>query len=304
MSAKTDINSNQSVKICHISDFHLPLEDVIPIHKLLSKRVMGYANLKLLRSKTHIKEPFLKLLEQISKEKPDLLVATGDLVNLALDAEYKLIADIFDQFGFTKENLMLVPGNHDRYTPGSQYKAYFEKAFSKWLDCDGSPPCYPYVKKFDNVAVIGLDTAVWRGPVSAAGRINKKQLEKLEQILTEECENRQPVIAMHHPPCKLLGSHFKHSLSGLYGYRKILDLLKDKNALVLHGHIHIRTNFFTNDTHIVGVPSASNDHESSHKKMSFHTFNFDKNGNYNMSSTTYHSGENRFETKILNKETD
>ncbi|MBN2804271.1 MAG: metallophosphoesterase [Deltaproteobacteria bacterium] len=292
-------DTNKDIKICHISDFHLPIEESFPPYKLLSKRIMGYANLKLLRSKNHQKEPFLRLLEKITEEKPDMLIATGDLVNLALETEYKNIADIFNSFGYTKDNLMLVPGNHDRYTPGAQRKNYFEKSFAKWLDCNGTPPCFPIFKDLGNIAIIGIDTAVWRGPVSAAGKINKVQLKEIENIIVEKCKGKKIVAAMHHPPYKLLDSHLKQYLSGLYGYKRVLELLKNRNALVLHGHIHVRTDLLINDTHIVGVPSASNNHGSHHKKMSFHTFNFDKNGDYKVYSTAYHAKEDQFKTDEL-----
>jgi 3',5'-cyclic AMP phosphodiesterase CpdA len=296
MTETQNITEHKPVKICHISDFHLPLEGRFPPYKLFSKRILGYANLKFLRAKTHQLAPFLKIMEQIEQNNPDILVATGDLVNLALDDEYRNIAGIFKKHNFSKDNLMLVPGNHDRYTPGSQYKAYFEKSFSKWLDCNGTPPCYPVFTDLGQVGIIGLDTAVWRGPVSAAGKITAYQLTKLESLLNSECAGKRPVIAMHHPPYKLLGSHLKHYLSGLYGYRKVLELLKGRNAIVIHGHIHIRTNLKIDDTQIIGVPSASNNHASHHKKMSFHTLDFDKNGYCKVSSSIYHAGEDRFET--------
>ena len=58
------------------------------------------------------------IVEAIKADKPDHLAVTGDLVNLALDAELELARLWLETLG-RPEDVSVVPGNHDAYVPGA-----------------------------------------------------------------------------------------------------------------------------------------------------------------------------------------
>ena len=287
--------------ITHISDFHLPISGTIPLHKLLSKRVLGWANLKFNRGKTHQFEPFIKLLDHLESQDANYCIATGDFVNLALDQEFAFLAQLFRERGFTSDNLGCIPGNHDRYTPGAQMRGDFEKHFSEWLPFPDTPRQYPTLKKVGNVAIIGLNTAIWRGPVRAAGRLPKRQLRRLSRILDSIDAGVIPLVAMHHPPFAIGRHRLKQYLDGMQRFEPLMDLLQNRNAVVIHGHIHVSSDRMCGDVRVIGVPSASNDAGNSEKQLAYNTLRFGPEGLIDASTTRYWPERDIFDTNPLNE---
>lgn len=295
-----DTETNTTI-LTHISDFHLPIMDHIPTYKLLSKRMLGWANLRFNRGKTHKESPFLALLKNLKEKDFALCVATGDFVNLALRNEFAHVANIFTNHGFSPENLFCVPGNHDRYTPGAQYRKDFEKELGKWIPFENHLQKYPTLKIVGNAAVIGLDTATWRGPLRAAGRIGQGQRKRLEKILFGLDPQLTPVVAMHHPPFSLNGHQFKHYLDGLQNFGPILDILQGRNAVVLHGHIHVLSYRLEGDTKVIGVPSVSNDANTGSKQLAYNTLEIGTCGLEKVTCTRLWPHKETFETFTLNE---
>ena len=121
------------------------------------------------------------------------------------------------------------------------------------------PTAFPFVRRFGDVALIALSSAIPTMPFFAAGRLGSAQ-RALLGIALEEL-GRQGlfrVVLIHHPP-----------LAGQAGWRRglrdakeLTSLLKEKGAeLVLHGHNHEQTvlelETMTGPAFVIGVPSAS-----------------------------------------------
>jgi len=122
----------------------------------------------------------------------------------------------------------------------------------------------------------------------------------LESILKKDLAGLRPVVAMHHPPRKLHDSGLRHYLDGLQGYERLINILSGRRAIVLHGHTHQQSDITVDDIRIIGVPSASVLKEGdSRRNTAFHTLLFDQNGDVEITATSYHSSERRFETVTL-----
>lgn len=304
--------TTNSIKICHISDLHLPLTQSVPREKFLGKRLLGYANLRLNRGQTHKRDAFEALLAHLVAAKPSLTVISGDMVNLALDFEFKEVADILTQNGFTSDNLFIIPGNHDRYTPGAWFRNDFEKYLASWLPKNFRRNSdYPLSKKIGPILLVGLDTATWRGPIRAAGRLSDKQQNKLIQLLDDEGKSDTsggsdtnagvfPIIVMHHPPFEVTGKLFKHYRDGLEDCNRIFDILGGRKAAILHGHIHRRSRIRVDNTEVFGVPSASNDTGQEERQLAYHTYTITGTGVESAVATVLWPGASpqahRFET--------
>ena len=118
--------------------------------------------------------------------KPDLVIATGDLTDCGLAAEYRVLREILEPLSMP---VYLVPGNHDR-----RAELFAEFGSDGYLKNDDG--FLHYAIEGHDVRLIGLDTVV---PGHGHGEMCAARLAWLEGRLGEERE-RPTVIFMHHPP--------------------------------------------------------------------------------------------------------
>ncbi|MCP4199252.1 MAG: metallophosphoesterase [Proteobacteria bacterium] len=289
------------VRICHFSDLHLPLTQSVPPQRLVGKRLLGYGNIRFLRGKTHKPEAFVHLLEHLVGEQGDFVVMTGDVSNLALPFEFAEADRLFRDAGLRPENTLVIPGNHDRYTMGADLGEAFEKQMAPWLPhafsrADG----YPIVQKVGPIALMALDTAVWRMGIRDAGLVNSRQMERMADILNgDRMHGYWPVIAMHHPPFRRHGTFYKDFMSGLVGGDKLPRMMNGRSATVLHGHMHEFSRRRVEGLDVIGVPSASNDTGDQLRQLAYHVYTFTCRGLEKAESVRYWpddgGGKGRFE---------
>jgi 3',5'-cyclic AMP phosphodiesterase CpdA len=268
------------IRICHLSDLHLPLRTGFSPTWIFSKRLLGYANITLARSRTHKLAPLAALLSAVAAEEADLVIVTGDLTNLALKDEYARLNDLFDEAGLAPSKTIVIPGNHDRYTPGADLTDAFERNMSRWLPAGFDRRAgYPIIRRLGPVAVAALDTTVWRGPIRAAGIVRGPQLERLDGFLEDSArEGRWPLIAMHHPPFDLPGRFLRNYRTGLVGADRLRALLEGRHGTILHGHLHRLGASALGGFGVFGVPSASNDVDTAHGRLAYAVYDLGAGG--------------------------
>ncbi len=118
--------------------------------------------------------------------KPDLVIATGDLTDCGLAAEYEVLRDILEPLSMP---VYLVPGNHDRRT-----ELFAEFGSDGYLRNDDG--FLHYAIEGHDVRLIGLDSVV---PGHGHGEMCAARLAWLEGKLGQE-RKRPTMIFMHHPP--------------------------------------------------------------------------------------------------------
>ena len=100
--------------LAHLSDPHLaPLPTPRP-RELAGKRLLGYVNWRRNRHKVHRTEQVDMLVRDLKSRAPDHVAVTGDLVNIALEAEFAQARAWLHGLG-SPHDVTLVPGNHDAY---------------------------------------------------------------------------------------------------------------------------------------------------------------------------------------------
>lgn len=244
------------ITLAHLSDVHLAPLPPVRVRDLMNKRITGYLNWKIKREQTLAGEGLMKLVRHLRGQNADFTAVTGDLVNLALDAEINTAHNWLETLG-PPEKVCISPGNHDAYIRGQ-----LEKALKRWGGYAtgerlGAEP-FPFVRRVGEVAVISCSSAVPTGPWIAAGRFDAAQAERLRrclQLLGEGGYFR--VVLIHHPPNQEL---FKPRL-GLYGARLFRQAVAEAGAeLVLHGHTHQSSIYAipgpSGDVPVVGVAAA------------------------------------------------
>ena len=250
--------------LAHLSDIHLNPMPRARHRDLIGKRVLGYVNWHRGRKVVHRRDVLDVLTQDLVGREPDHIAVTGDLVNLGLPEEFVLAAEWLSALG-PPERVTAIPGNHDAYV-----RLHPERGTAHWRPymqsneageaLIGTPTtAFPFVRRFGDVALIALSSAIPTMPFIAAGRLGSAQLAFLGLAL-EELGRRGlfRVVLIHHPPLAGQASWRR----GLRDAKTLTSLLKEKGAeLVLHGHNHEQTLFeletVTGPAIIVGVPSAS-----------------------------------------------
>ncbi|HMU40649.1 MAG TPA: metallophosphoesterase [Pseudomonadota bacterium] len=226
------------MRIAHLSDLHaLDLTDAA-FWRFFSKRFFGYLNLLRKRKAAHPPELFDAILADVAQQSVDHVVVTGDLTNLSLPSEFVRVRKAFDALPFGPQNVTLIPGNHDVYVWEAFFRHSFERHLLPYVQSDGARddelPTWPTVRVRGNVVFVGCSTALPSPVPLADGWLGKKQLARLEAILSEH-KGRIRIVLLHHPP-------LPQSLD-------LLRALRDRSAfaavvqrqgceLVLHGHEH------------------------------------------------------------------
>lgn len=120
-------------RLAHISDVHLGPLPEITYRDLVSKRVVGYVNWQRNRRKFLHDGIIDAILNDMRVHTPDHVAVTGDLVNLALDAELEIARLWLEALG-NPHDVSVVPGNHDAYVPGAFGKCC--RAWQRWMSGD------------------------------------------------------------------------------------------------------------------------------------------------------------------------
>jgi 3',5'-cyclic AMP phosphodiesterase CpdA len=255
--------------LAHLSDPHLAPLPRPAMRDLASKRVLGYLNWRRGRDEIHRGDVLLALMDDLAKFSPDHVAVTGDLTNLALDAEFAAAAAWLERLG-TPETVTVIPGNHDAYVRGALERGL--KVWAPYLSDEREAArrpladLFPTVRRRDSVAIVGVSTAIATGPFMATGRVGGRQLIKLaDDLVGLSREGFFRVVLLHHP-LFVTRRHWAKRLLDAGAVRTVLAAAGAE--LVLHGHMHqpALTTILgpRSPIPIVGVPSASADPVRAH----------------------------------------
>ncbi len=152
-------------------------------------------------SDLHIKEPgalaygrvnTAGLLEEVVRAlntlapRPDLLIASGDLIDQGKPAEYAHLRDLLAPL---RMRVLLVPGNHDE-------RGALRAALSAHTYLNDGGAFTHYTVEDLEVRLIVLDTV---SPGRTEGSLDGGRLDWLAARLAEQPE-RPTIVVMHHPP--------------------------------------------------------------------------------------------------------
>jgi 3',5'-cyclic AMP phosphodiesterase CpdA len=279
------------MRIAHFSDPHLLSLEGVPAHRFLNKRLTGWANLRLKRGSIHRATYVHAIAREITRLRIEHVVVTGDLTNLALEAEFALARRVLEEnLGLDAEHVTIVPGNHDLYTRGALVSQRFYSFFAPYMKSDLPELAvevgvgrFPVIKLRGPAAIIALSSAVPRLPFVAAGEIGNAQLEALARVLEHpEVARRTPIVALHHPVHNPR-SWLKTRLEGLYDAHELVARMQHlARGMILHGHLHRRVQRPLATTsgrlHAVGATSASLHHDEPERMAGFNLYQLDDAG--------------------------
>lgn len=246
--------------LAHLSDPHLGPLPKTRMLDLASKRMLGYINWQRSRRAVHRTEVLDVLTRDVACQAPDHVAVTGDLVNIALAAEFTQARTWLTRLG-SPHDVTLVPGNHDAYVRSAlrQQRLHWGDYMREDGGGDVVELVFPFVRRRGPVALIGLSSAIPTAPFMATGRLGTAQLAKLAAILAGLASERLfRVVLIHHPPLSDPAHRFKW-LTDAGDLRAVLATTGAE--LVIHGHDHVRSLVWLDGPGrripALGVPSAS-----------------------------------------------
>ena len=265
-------------KLAHLSDPHLPPLPKARLSELVGKRALGYLNWTRNRRKYYRREVLDALVSDMQAQAPDHIAVTGDLVNLALEAEFVPARRWLTGVG-EPHLVTAIPGNHDAYVRRTQHR--FVESFGEYLGGDEASgnSAFPFVRRRGPIALIGLSSAVPTAPLMATGTLGRAQIDALEPMLAAlATEEAFRVLLIHHPlrsdsrPKRLTDS------------AKLLALLRKHGVeLILHGHDHVHSTMWFEgpDGKIpsIGVPAASALARGRHPAAAYNLYAIERDGN-------------------------
>jgi 3',5'-cyclic AMP phosphodiesterase CpdA len=245
--------------LAHLSDPHLGPLPRPSVRELASKRVVGYINWQRGRRHVHRRDALDAVTHDLHGVKPDHVAVTGDLVNIALPAEFVHARRWLETLG-RPADVSVVPGNHDAYVTGAAIHRGVHWQPYMAADGSGAPAsqtAFPYVRRRGPVALIGVSTAVPTPPFMATGRMGDAQIAAVAGALDElRTEGLFRVVMIHHPP--LPAAHHKCLVDAAAFQRVIAGAGAE---LIIHGHDHVHSLTWIGGrgarVPVIGVPSAS-----------------------------------------------
>jgi Icc protein len=163
-------------------------------------------------------------------------VVTGDVTHRGRASELALFEDLFGRLLRTGR-MVVVPGNHDRVGDGTAADRLMAGGRVEVASRPGL-----HVVRLDSTAPHN------RRLLSAHGRLDRADVNAVDSALTAAPEGALTVLALHHHLLPLPPDAFSERLSGLLGWpnaaelplgEELLDRVRGKCDLVLHGHRHV-----------------------------------------------------------------
>jgi 3',5'-cyclic AMP phosphodiesterase CpdA len=244
--------------LAHLSDPHLGPLPRPAVRELASKRLVGYINWQRGRRRVHLRDALDAVTSDLHGARPDHVAVTGDLVNIALPAEFTHARRWLETLG-RPDDVSVVPGNHDAYVAGAGVHRDLH-----WLpymtgDAPGGAEdtLFPYVRRRGPVALVGVSTAVPTPPFMATGRLGGPQIARIAKLLDAlRTEGLFRIVMIHHPPVP--AAHHK-CLTDAVAFQRALAGAGAE--LIIHGHDHAHSLIWIDGKDsrvpVIGVPSAS-----------------------------------------------
>jgi 3',5'-cyclic AMP phosphodiesterase CpdA len=265
--------------LAHLSDPHLPPLPALSLREFGGKRAFGALNWRRNRQAIHRRDVLDAIVADMQAQRPDHIAITGDLVNLALEAEFAPARAWLASVG-APDRVTVVPGNHDAYVRATQHR--FAEAFADFMRGDvgaaGDRVSIPFLRRRGPLALIGVSTAVPTAPLMATGRLGKTQLDALDRILATLADKPVfRVLLIHHP------LHSKSRYKRLTDSEQLLTLLQRQGVdLILHGHDHVHSTMWFDGPQAripaIGVPSASSIAHGRYPAAAYNLFSIAREG--------------------------
>ena len=188
---------SKSYSIIHLSDLHYSIPK-FRVADLRSKRFLGLINETLIRKSYHYNLQREQLFKNIAEKEWDLLCITGDFSNLSHKKEFQKAKSQLELY-FGGREIVVLAGNHDRYTKKATHEELFETYFKEYIIFNWSKKKeYSIHTKtiLDKFLLVFFDMSVPRPWFSSRGSLSPSFFQEYQ-------ENRHKIkkVLVHIYPC-------------------------------------------------------------------------------------------------------
>jgi 3',5'-cyclic AMP phosphodiesterase CpdA len=219
------------VRLVHLTDPHLTALPGRRPPLSAGKRLLSWLSWQRRRRHVHRPDRLAALVASLRAEAPDAWAITGDLCQTGTHGEVRAARRWLEELD-TPDRMLLVPGNHDVFARDSA--PLVRNQWAPFLHADDQALDRPAVRRFGDVVLIGLNSAIATPVTRATGRLG----EALRTALAAELQRHRGlarIVLLHHPPLPGVTKARK----ALIDADRLTALLRDHGAaLVLHGHLH------------------------------------------------------------------
>jgi 3',5'-cyclic AMP phosphodiesterase CpdA len=199
---------------------------------------------KLLHHMVHTAHYLRRCIAQLEalSPRPDVVIATGDLVDRGKAKEYRRLRKILDRLTIP---LFVIPGNHDE-------REALRDAFG---DHGYLPRHGPLQYAVDTLPVrlIGLDTVRCKHP---GGELDAERFDWFEAALAAH-PRRPTFVFMHHPPFEIgILPVDAQGFRNVERFRAIVER-NPQIAVIACGHVHRAASAWIGSTRVTTAPSTA-----------------------------------------------
>lgn len=169
------------------------------------------------------------LLQLAARERPDLVVLSGDITQRARRSQFAAARAFVERLGPTPA--LVVPGNHD--IPLFNVFARVLFPYANYRHAFGSE-LEPVFESRD-VLVIGVNSA--RPSRHTEGEVSEEQIGRVAGRLRSASASQLRVIVMHHPVAAMNADYTQHLLHGRE--HAVRQWAKAGADLIVGGHAHL-----------------------------------------------------------------
>ena len=214
-------------------------------------RIIQISDTHLSRGKAHFTDNWAPLVQWIGRERPDLVIHTGDVTvdGAEIDDDLAFAADLMEGLGVRSRAL---PGNHDVGESGHRHQPVNDERLARWRARFGADW---WVEEVAGWRLFGLDALLF-GSGNAA---EAAQMAWLEEVMAKSA-GRQIAWFLHKP---LFIDSPGEGDTGYWSVKpqpraRLLALLeRHRVALVASGHLHKAHDFRLGRTRYLWAPASS-----------------------------------------------
>jgi hypothetical protein len=221
-------------RFVHIADLHF-WEVVLNPFKLLSKRMLGNANV-VLRRRHEFQVKFAEAYaDEVAALGINTVVLTGDFTSTSTEREFEAGAAFTRGLASRGLEVVAMPGNHDAYTFGAVRKKRFEHYFGDYLPAGGLPARLTLPGGTPLVVVPTVGPNI----LSSKGRITLGEVARARTLMNGAPEGPL-VVAGHYPLLHKTHAYTSGSGRQLRNAESLRAVLAESQRDVLYaaGHVH------------------------------------------------------------------
>ena len=221
------------MRLALIGDIHVYAPAIHPRRVLMSKRLLSHANHRLSRGRRFDHDLMDPLMDRVRAIRPAAALFSGDVTTTSLEHEFEDVANHLRPLA-DEMRVVVVPGNHDRYTFGSRRARRVERLMRGLM-----PDRFPHTEPLgDAWRLLALDAALPQA-VMSRGRLGDMQYLRAVSTLRKLRDDQGVAVLCHYPvalPPRFPNSYI-HDMREARRLGRELAACKAR-VVYLHGHIH------------------------------------------------------------------